>query len=373
MSTWPNTPLRVLMTVLALITATTSSANNLLVIAEGTVPKTSSISKEVFEKRAISKALQSVVQSRAQSLESFSLVENGKVVFDQISAKADVKIGGYRIISIADNKSSITAKVEVLLVPSKQTLQPMACRQPVGLNVEILWDGITTKKPLPHWLKIDPVALREQVLLTVRRDKKLTVHETTIVTQADSLSYSLYEKKTELKAASPKYQVRVGLELAPELRSSLIANSKSLNVRAKAILLRNSKIQSKVYHDEELILEQRNLITDTLGLALQRADGIQSKLEGLIKNATEQVLQNLNCQNFTGTIQKQSNELVIGFGYNDGLLDEDIFSSSKTGTQQFYFTVKKMSKNKTTLQSLSQSKDQGKFSGMKIRLLERFQ
>ena len=373
MSTWLITLLRTAATTIALITATISSASNLLVIAEGTATKTSSISKEIFEKRAISKALQSVVQSSAQSLESFSLVENGKVLFDQISAKADVKIGGYRVISISDKGTRITAKVEVLLVPSKQTLQPMACRQPVGLNIEILWDGVITKKPLPFWLKINPVALREQAVLAVRQDKKFTVHQSVLKTQEDSLSYSLYEKKTNLQATSPKYQVRIALELSPQERSSLIGKSKSLKVRTKAVLLRKSKVQSEVYLDEEITLERSDLVSQTIGSGLQRFDGAQSALEDYVKNATTQALQNLNCQNFSGSIKKKNHELTIDFGYDDGLLEQDIFSSAKSGTQQYYFTVKKMSGNQTTLRSLSQSKDQRKFYGMKIRLLERLQ
>ena len=69
----------------------------------------------------------------------------------------------------------------------------------------------------------------------------------------------------------------------------------------------------------------------------------------------------------------EASKVGIDFGYDDGLLEQDIFSSAKSGTQQYYFTVKKMSGNQTTLRSLSQSKDQRKFYGMKIRLLERLQ
>ena len=55
----------------------------------------------------------------------------------------------------------------------------------------------------------------------------------------------------------------------------------------------------------------------------------------------------------------------------DTLNFDTILETKKAELMELY--EKKMSKNKTTLQSLSQSIDQGKFSGMKIRLLERFQ
>ena len=69
--------------------AGTVNADRLIVEAEGTAFKTASLPNSVYQARAISNALKSALQSGAQSLDSFSLVENGKVLFDQISAQSN--------------------------------------------------------------------------------------------------------------------------------------------------------------------------------------------------------------------------------------------------------------------------------------------
>jgi hypothetical protein len=73
-------------------------ASERLLQVEGSAFRTSKISDEVFRSRAISNALQAVTQSGAQSVESFAIVENGKVLIDQIANKSNINIAGYRVL-----------------------------------------------------------------------------------------------------------------------------------------------------------------------------------------------------------------------------------------------------------------------------------
>ena len=73
-------------------------ASERLLQVEGSAFRTSEISDEVFRSRAISNALQSATQSGAQSVESFAIVENGKVLIDQIANKSNINIAGYRVL-----------------------------------------------------------------------------------------------------------------------------------------------------------------------------------------------------------------------------------------------------------------------------------
>ena len=71
---------------------------------------TSSINKDIFRTRAIENALQKIVRESSQDINSFSLVENGKVLIDQIQTRSDVKILQYEIIEefIKNKKYHVT-------------------------------------------------------------------------------------------------------------------------------------------------------------------------------------------------------------------------------------------------------------------------
>ena len=68
----------------------------------------------------------------------------------------------------------------------------------------------------------------------------------------------------------------------------------------------------------------------------------------------------------------KNKSLEIDYGYRDGLLETDIFSAYGTKTKQYYFTVKKMGDNSTTLHALSQNTNIKVYDGLNIQLLERF-
>ena len=59
---------------------------------------TSSINKDIFRTRAIENALQKIVLASSQNLNSFSIVENGKVLLDQIQTQFCCKILQYEVI-----------------------------------------------------------------------------------------------------------------------------------------------------------------------------------------------------------------------------------------------------------------------------------
>ena len=68
------------------------------VIATGQAFITSTVGSDLFRTRAIENALKQVVLGSDQSLNSFSVVENGKVMLDQIQTSSNIKIVQYDVI-----------------------------------------------------------------------------------------------------------------------------------------------------------------------------------------------------------------------------------------------------------------------------------
>ena len=71
--------------------------------------------KEIFRDRAIENALQKVLSEGNQNLNSFSLVENGKMLLDQIQSSSQVKILQYDVIQekVKNNRYHVTLKATV--------------------------------------------------------------------------------------------------------------------------------------------------------------------------------------------------------------------------------------------------------------------
>ena len=347
-------------------------ADELRVKAEGTSIKTAALPPNVYEARAIANALQSIVQSGAQSLGSFSLVENGRVLFDQISAQSNIRIAGYRVISTKDHGNKFSARVEALLMPSNTEEVPLQCRQPMGLDIALQWKGVTVKKSIPFWMQIDEQSIKRKLEAETTADGKFNIKKPNRTAPDVRSDYSLYKVDASIPPAPP-YTVTVGLDFDIKNYSNSLQRKKVLIVSAESELIREFQVIKSTLLKKEITLSRRIILSNNTNSGRKQLENIQRVVNLLAQEAIAQTLQQLECKNFKSRIKYKNKKLQIKYGLQDGLLSTDIFSSSTTGTKQHYFTVKEMGSNSTTLHTLSQDANVKSFDGLHIKLLERFE
>jgi DNA-binding HxlR family transcriptional regulator len=368
------TKFKTLIALIAIVLSSTATADELLVEVSGSASKTAGLPNSIYEARAIANALQSIVQSGAQSLESFSLVENGKVLFDQISTQSDVKIAGYRIKSTKKSGDKFTATLEVLLIPAGNKKNRLSCRQPENLDIAILWKGIKIKKSMPFWLSFDQAALLREVTNQVSLDGKFNLTQKSIRQDNANSGYSLYEVNDAgvSKTSDPKYSIALSLELDTTEYANPLQREKTLVVKATSDLIRKGKIVNSVTHQTDASLDKHMLFTVGNTSGRKSLGDIRNSVVALANKTVSQVLQKLECKNFVSKVTFANQAINIDYGLQDGLLPSDIFNSIGPEGKQYYFTVKEMKNNYTTLHSLSEDTTEKLFDGMSIKLLERF-
>jgi len=358
---------------LSLLTlSSTTNADRLIVEAEGTAFKTASLPNSVYQARAISNALKSALQSGAQSLDSFSLIENGKVLFDQISAQSNVQIAGYRVLSTKDHGNKLSARLEILLLPSRKNTSLNSCRQPISLDIRFEWKGFSAKKTLPFWMQFDELSLKKEIQASIVSDDKFNIKNDNSRNSEVLSNYSLYEIGNSPTVSTPKYLVTLALNLDTAERANPIQRTKHLIVTAKSELLRRTQIINSVELKTEVEIEKSGVFGNNSISRRKHLDNIQATVSDLALETIAETLQHLDCKNFNGKIKLINRNLEIDYGFQDGLLKTDIFSSVQAGTTQYYFTVKQIGANSTTLHALSQDTSEQIFDGLNIRLLERF-
>ena len=350
---------------------TTLHAERFVVESEGTARKTAELPYSVYEARAISNALQLVLQTGAQSLDSFSLVENGKVLFDQISAQSNVQIAGYRVLSTKDHGDKVSARLEILLLPTDQNETQMSCRQPNNLDLTFEWQGFSIKKSLPFWVQFDELSLTQTIEAMMATDRKFNFQKNNSDRVTTSSSYSLYENENTPVSSPPNYLLTLALDLDVKT-TNVLQQKKVLLVKAKSELFRKSQALNGAEPKTEMEIEKSGMFVSGSNSRRRDLESIQAAVFELASESITQTLQHLECMNFSGKIRHKNKNLEIDYGLQDGLSPDDIFSSLQSGTQQYYFTVKRMNNTSTTLHALTPGKAGKSFDGLNIKLLERF-
>ena len=94
----------VIITSLIVCTSSLNAAST--VVSEGVATITSKINLAEYKKRAIENALQNIALEREQALTSFTIIENGQMLLDQVRSTSQLGILSYKILkeSKKDNK-----------------------------------------------------------------------------------------------------------------------------------------------------------------------------------------------------------------------------------------------------------------------------
>ena len=90
---------------------------------------TSSINKDIFRTRAIENALQKIVLESGQDLNSFSIVENGKVLLDQIQTRSAIKVLQYDVIKETIKNKKYHVTVQALLGQGESVTAKNTCKK----------------------------------------------------------------------------------------------------------------------------------------------------------------------------------------------------------------------------------------------------
>ena len=363
--------LRILFCFVLMALSTTLQAERFVVESEGTALKTAELPYSVYEARAISNALQLVLHTGAQSLDSFSLVENGKVLFDQISAQSNVQIAGYRVLSTKDHGDKVSARLKILLLPENQNETQISCRQPNNLDLAFKWQGLSIKKSMPFWVQFDELSLTHTIEAMMAANRKFNFQENNSERSTTSSGYSLYENENTPKRSIPNYLLTLSLDLDVKT-TNVIQRKKVLLVKAKSELFRKSKALNGTETKTEMEIEKSGMFVGGSNSRRRDLESIQEAVFELAVESITQTLHHLECMNFSGKIKLKNENLEIDYGLQDGLSPDDIFSSIQSGTQQYYFTVKQMNNTSTTLHALTQGKTGKSFDGLSIKLLERY-
>ena len=277
--------------------STSAHAERFVVESEGTALKTAELPYSVYEARAISNALQLVLQTGAQSLDSFSLVENGKVLFDQISAQSNVQIAGYRVLSTKDHGDKVSARLEILLLPENQNETQISCRQPNNLDLAFKWQGFSIKKSLPFWVQFDELSLTQTIEAMMATNSKFNFQENNPYRSTTSSSYSLYENENAPVRSTPNYLLTLSLDLDVKT-TNVLQRKKVLSVKAQSELFRKSQALNGAESKTEIEIEKSGMFVGGSNSRRRDSESIQAAVFELALESITQTLQHLECIEF---------------------------------------------------------------------------
>lgn len=335
-----------------LVLSSTSRAAN-LITTDGVAVITSTLDKKIFRSRAIENALQNLVGQGSQIVESFSIVENGQVLIDQVHLASKLGIQEYRIVKEGIKGKHYHVTLNVVLNDEDKQETDKQCRRAVPPSMDLSVSLKVNYNSMPAWA-IFPDNFVNQIIENHEFQPKLQKPSMQSQRQIQAASlYSLFKTEQNEKSYENFYKLHTTVAVEALHNNTFLDKNLDLKVSVSSYILRKS----------EKILEKK---------AISYFPIIQRSLNGALSHVTRKdwpstkktianfVLENLNhqlsdldCLEIFPKINAESGKAFLNYGSLDGITPSDMFLVKNSKAQKIYFQLESLEEHRANIKVIS--------------------
>ena len=354
--------------VISLFTPATALFAGETITSSGYAFITSSINKDIFRTRAIENALQKIVRESSQDINSFSLVENGKVLIDQIQTRSDVKILQYQIIEefIKNKKYHVT--LNAVLGKNQSGAEKKICKKASVRSVDFSLKIQRNNDSLPAWAYIS----KNWILNEMENhsfNPKLTTASKEGSKKLDASSYIFFDQKEFPTGIENIYKLDTQIYFERENKNNLIEKNVKLLAKIKTNISRKNKVFSELEFNQPYVIHQKFLNNTFLGTNRGDWPKIKRHFSSLLKDRILKQIRSLNCVNISPRVFSKAGIPFIDFGRLDGIGQSDMFVIKSDNAKKTYLKIVEIQDHETQVEIVSQQENLASINGKIVELV----
>ena len=345
----------VIATSLLIFTSSLNAAST--VVSEGVATITSNINKAEYKKRAIENALQNIALEREQALTSFTIIENGQMLLDQVRSTSQLGILSYKILEESTKNNKYYVKIEAVVKDENfeegDHTNFDICRKTKLPAVDLNLALAIHLQQFPAWMDLNTDWLKNEIVKANFTPRLTFISNKTSPSTENDL-YSLFENDNANDRSDNLYRINLKLNVNKTQSESFFVKDKKLNLALSSVVTRNGQsIASSSQNFEFTVMRKFGV-----GLPVQSNKKVwqneKKQIVTLLIEELRQRLDQLKCISVIARLKKNNNSYFIDYGKIDGLKDKDIFILETAETQKFYFKIDKLGDRQTQLKLISE-------------------
>ena len=340
-----------------------------LVRSEGMALITSTLDKSIYRTRAIENALQNLASHGVQTLDSFSIVENGQVLLDQVHLASKLGVQQYSVVreEIKGNVYHVALNVVVNDVQNK--VPNNICLKAVPPSLDFSIDLQKKFTNMPAWVEysndliIKAISARQfepELQIPTLQKQKLN--------RSNEL-YSLYEKDNTNRAPDNLYKLFAKVVLEPSHNVNLFEKNIGLQVTVLSHVMRKDQKILEQKTKEHFIIQQKNLNGLFSPVTRKNWPLTKNKVSNFILEALEKQLDQLSCLKLFPKIVAKSGDIFLDFGSFDGIEPTDMFALRNSDAKKIYFKLESLEEHQTKIKIVSQVESLESLVGSEVEVV----
>ena len=340
-----------------------------LVTADGVALITSADNKSLFRTRAIENALQNLLFQGSQTVDSFSIVENGQILLDQVHLASKLGIQKYDVVEEKIKGKFYHVTLNVVISSKIETEETTQCLRASPPEIDLFANLKVDYNKIPAWVLFSNDYLKK---IIINHDFKHKLREPTFKSQsqikANSL-YSLYKSDNSDQIAKNYYKLNVSVSVEPFQNNNMLEENLDLKISVKSHISRkNRKILEKEAVSYFPIV--RKSLNGLLSLVSRKNwPSTENDISKFVLDSIDQQLGDLKCLNLNPKIHAQSGNAYLDYGSYDGIQPTDMFLVRNNEAKKIYFRLDSLDDHQTKIKLISKVEDLKGLIGSEVEVV----
>lgn len=330
----------------------------------GRTPITAQLSTETFSTRALEDALHKLIIDSTHKIKSFSLVEDGQLLVDQIQSQTNIRIFEYQILNQRQNGSQYEIDVKFLYAYLDQTVSPNSCRTIPTQDIPTSISINSQKNTLLPWANLRLATIQENFLkLNFSSSIKVISEE-----KYNQKSNQLYRLKRS-NVSDYVYDMLIDVNYEPLVSQNILGKTSALKVSLNVQTNRYGSTILDHTYASEFIVDYKTLNNVSIAKSRRNWKQTENEIYSFLTKSVDSHLQHLECINISPKINIVDKEISLNFGSAEGIGPNDlIVAKDKTGKDVF-LKIKTLGRHNAALSLVSNLKDYASLRASTVHIL----
>ena len=324
------------------------------VIVTGQARVTSSMSMDVYRNRALENAFEKLIANNPSFIETMTISENGKLVFDQIHKSSRIEIINVVQKNEKITNGVITKQLAISFIDKSNSNQSNNCRFPkvdaFKTNLKII--KASDPASIPFWFELNADQLLERLtqensLPIAKADSRRNNSQTNV-----SVLYSL-PTETLPHSENNQYGLNIQVKLTHQKAQTFLTKQHSVLVHVQYVTRRSGQVISTSEIDQRFDISKRHL-NGLINTSKNQLSSEMSEIYKLLLAGLDRHLTQHNCVQLHPNLTYQNEKVIMDLGESDGVKTNDIVIASLPNGAKNYFGIGRMSADQTELKPISE-------------------
>ena len=312
----------------------------------GVTPITADLDDATYSSRAFNDAVRQLMSQVGVNIESFTLIENGKILFDQIQSQSNVTVHEYQIDEELRSDTEYKVKVSFLYGAGIQKVSTSRCLKiptnKISTNISVRSDT----NALP-WAHLSANEISDQ-LSNLSFSPNVRILRNPNVREKTNGLYTLSKKQDKKE----KYSINVRINNEQISAKSILSISHLMLLSIDIESHRFDQVLLNDVREHEFLIARKEI--GNVSFSKSRSDWDQTK-EAIYRYIASVVLQHvdtLECLKISPNLELSKGRIKLNFGSEEGVKSNDLILTRDKVGQQIFLKVIQLNKHDKSMKGL---------------------